>query len=285
MSDKIQRFIFDSFGIRGELVQLEASVQSMLDKHNYPPLIASLLQQVAAVSILLTTTLKFEGKMSVQLQTQNKLKLLVVQSNHNLGYRGIARYDKKADYSNMTFEELTRNGNLSITIEPKKGKRYQGYVELGQDSFAECIENYFNRSEQLKTRIWLFNDDNNRVTGLMLQALPDMLSQDSFDHLVYLSETLTQEECVTIEGNILLNRLFHQEKVRDLLIQEVKFECGCSRKKMLESISLFQEDEIQEIIQAKGNVAVKCEFCLDQFEFNEIDIKSQQAMVGNNTQH
>ena len=135
MSDKIHRFIFDSFGIRGELVQLESSIQSMLNKHNYPPIIAELLQQVAAVTILLTTTIKFEGKISVQLQTKEQMKLLVVQANHNLGFRGVARYDKKANYSAMTFEDLTKNGQLSITIEPKKGQPYQGLVELGQKDF------------------------------------------------------------------------------------------------------------------------------------------------------
>ena len=284
MSDKIHRFIFDSFGIRGELVQLQSSVQSMLSKHNYPLIIADLLQQVAAVNILLTTTLKFEGKMSIQLQTEDKLKLLVVQANHTLGFRGVARYDKQADYANMAFSDLTKNGQLSITIEPKNGKRYQGYIEIDQESFALCIEDYFNQSEQLKTRIWLFNDDN-KVTGLMLQALPDMLSQDSFDHLVYLSDTLSKEECLSIDGELLLNRLFHAESVRDLLTQEIRFQCGCNQKKMLDSVALFPENEIQEIITKKGKVTVKCEFCLNQFDFSQVEIKSQQAMAGNRTKH
>ncbi len=284
MPDKIHRFIFDSFGIRGELVQLEASVQSMLAKHNYPVIIADILQQVAAVSILLTSTLKFEGKMSVQLQTEDNLKLLVVQANHKLGFRGIARYNKDVDYSEMSFKDLTNGGHLSITIEPKKGKRYQGMVGLGRDSFAECIEDYFNQSEQLKTRIWLFNDDNS-VTGLMLQALPDMLNQDSFDHLVYLSETLTKKECLSVSGDILLNRLFHQENVRDLLTQDIRFQCGCNKKKMLDSVALFPEDELQSIINQKGFVTVKCEFCLTQFDFSELNIKNHHAFAGNSTKH
>jgi len=274
MTDNIHRFIFDSFGIRGELVQLESSIQSMLKNHRYPLVIADLLQQVAAVAILLTTTLKFEGKMSVQLQTQGKLKLLVVQSNHNLGFRGVARYDKQADYSDIQFKDLINNGQLSITIEPKRGKRYQGYVSLNKDTFAECIEGYFNQSEQLKTRIWLFNDGL-RVKGLMLQALPDMLNQDSFDHLVFLADTLTKEECLSVDVDILLNRLFHQENVRDLLARDVKFQCGCNRKKMLHSVSFFPEEEILAVLESKGKVTVKCEFCLEKFDFDGFDIKSQ----------
>ncbi|MBV1911301.1 MAG: Hsp33 family molecular chaperone HslO [Kangiellaceae bacterium] len=284
MSDKIQRFIFDSFGIRGEFVHLENASARMLENHSYPPIIADLLQQVAAVTILMTTTLKFEGKMSVQLQTPDRLKLLVVQANHRLGFRGIARYDESYDYSNMNFEELAKAGTLSITIEPKKGKRYQGVVELKENTFAKCIENYFNQSEQLKTRIWLFNNEH-QVKGLMLQALPDMLSQDSFDHLVFLAETLTEEECLAIEPDILLNRLFHQESVKDLLTQDIKFQCGCSRKKMLDSVALFPEDEIESLIAQKGKVSVKCEFCLSKFAFNQLQIKEHQAITGNQTQH
>lgn len=284
MSDKIQRFIFDSFGIRGELVHLETTTQRMLKNHNYPPIIADLLQQVAAVTILMTTTLKFEGKLSVQLQTPDNLKLLVVQANHELGFRGIARYDRKADFSNLSFKEMTEGGNLSITIEPKKGKRYQGYVELGKGNFAECIENYFNLSEQLKTRIWLFNDEK-QVKGLMLQALPDMLSQDSFDHLVYLAKTLSTEECLSVDSDILLNRLFHQESVRDLMSQEVKFHCGCSRKKMLDSVALFPEEDISSLLEEKGKVTVKCEFCLTQFDFSELHLKNHQALTSNQTKH
>jgi len=284
MSDTIHRFIFDSFGIRGEFVQLEASMQRMLQNHHYPKVISDLLQQAAAVSILLTTTLKFEGKMTIQLQTKGKMKLLVVQANHELGFRGIARYDKEANYDGMSFKDLIQEGNLSITIEPKKGKRYQGYVELGHDTFAACIESYFNQSEQLKTRIWLFND-NKQVGGLMLQALPDMLSQESFDHLVFLSETLTEEETLSIAPEILLNRLFHQESIKDLITQEAKFHCGCSRKKMLDSVALFTEQEINDMLSNNQQISAKCEFCLDKFDFSRLDIKSHQALTGNTTKH
>lgn len=284
MSDLLHRFIFDTHGIRGEAVELKETVERMLKDHNYPPVIASLLQQAAAVNLLLATTLKFEGKISLQLQTKGKIKMLVVQTTHKLGYRGLVRYDKTADYSDESFQELTQEGHLSITIEPLKGKRYQGIVPLDGDTLAECIENYFNQSEQLKTRIWLYNNES-QVFGLFLQALPDMLSEDSFDHLVYLASTLTEEECLSVASDIILHRLFHQESIRGMTTDTVKFTCGCSEKKMLDSLSLLPEEELAEIIETKGEVAVKCEFCLNQFSFSEIDIKAHHSVKGNDTRH
>ena len=284
MSDKIHRFIFDTHGIRGELVKLNQSSARMLKDHRYPPFIATLLQQAAAVNILLATTLKFEGKISIQLQASQLVKMLVVQTTHKLGFRGLVRFDKQADYSKVAFEDLTENGQMSITIEPLKGKRYQGIVPLNGKNLAECVENYFNQSEQLETRIWLFNDEE-QVFGLMLQALPDMLSQDSFEHLVYLASTLSKEECLSVDSDILLHRLFHQESIRGLAVYPVKFTCGCSKTKMLNSLNLLPEEDINEILASKGEVAVKCEFCLNQFRFSELDLKSSNSLKGNETKH
>lgn len=271
MADSIHRFIFDAYGIRGELIKLEESCQRMLHGHNYPPLIASLLQQAAAATVMLATTLKFEGKISLQLLTQSDLKMLILQTTHKLGYRGLARFDKTVNYTKKTFKDLSQGGQLTLTIEPKQGKRYQGIIPLQGESLAKSIEDYFNQSEQLKTRIWLFNNDT-MVCGVMLQALPDMLSQDSFEHLVYLASTLTAEECLSIDSDILLHRLFHQESIHNLTKQPVNFTCGCSDKKMLNSIHLLPKEEIQQILASKGNISIKCEFCLNRFSFSESEL-------------
>ncbi len=284
MTDKIHRFIFDAHGIRGEMVRLEDSCQKMLQNHKYPPTIASLLQQTAAASVMLATTLKFEGKMSIQLITQGCLKMLLVQTTHNLGYRGLVRYDQQADYTDLAFSDLVKDGQMTITIEPKKGKRYQGIVPLSGNSIAECIENYFNQSEQLETRIWLFNNES-QVYGMMLQALPDMLSKDSFEHLVYLASTLAQDESLSVDNEILMHRLFHQESIQNLVVEPVSFNCGCSEKKMLDSISLLPSEEIQQMLSEKGHIAVKCEFCWARFSFDEVDIKSHLSLDGNSTKH
>lgn len=284
MTDSIHRFIFEDYNIRGELVKLQESVQEMVAGHQYPKIIAELLQQAAAVNALLATTLKFEGKLSIQLQSQGALKVLSVQTNHQLEFRGIVRFDEKTDYSDTTFKELTESGQLFITIEPNKGKRYQGIVSLEGDSLAQCIEDYFNQSEQLKTRMWLFNDGQ-QVLGLMLQALPDMDSEESFQHLEHLASTLTAEECFSVDSDVLLHRLFHQETISNLSVDAIRFNCGCSQDKMLNALSLIKEEELKHIFEEKDEVSVTCEFCLSQYAFSELAIKKHQAVEGNSTSH
>lgn len=283
MSDTIHRFIFDNYAIRGELVKLDESSQRMIEGHDYPPFIATLLQQAAAVTTLLATTLKFEGKISLQLVTPEDLKMLVVQTSHKLSFRGVARYEEESDYSDMSFADL-KNGQMSITIEPLKGKRYQGIVPLNGQNLAECIENYFIQSEQLQTRIWLFNNDKH-VCGLMLQALPDMNETDDFDHLVHLASTLSEEESLSVDSDTLLHRLFHQESIKNLAADPVRFECGCSREKMLNSVSLLPQDQLDELFSTREEISVKCEFCLKLMRFSKPEIQLSRGVTGNETLH
>ncbi len=284
MSDNIHRFLFDTSSVRGELVKLSDTSNRLLNGHQYPPVIASLLQQVAAINVLLATTLKFEGKISIQLQSPGHLKMLVVQTTHDLKFRGLARYDESCDFSQFSFKELVKGGQLSITIEPTQGKRYQGIVPVEGEKLSDCIEQYFHQSEQLETRIWLFNNEH-QVCGVLLQALPDAFDQNAFEHLSHLTSTLNTEECLNHDTETLLHRLFHNEDMQLLSCETVTFNCGCNKQKMLNSINLLPEQEVDDIINNEGHLSVTCEFCLDHFNFSKLDIKTHKSVTGNNTRH
>jgi len=281
MADQLTRLIFDDFNIRGVAVRIKNDTEQLISTHNYPEPLAKLLLEAAAINAMLTTTLKFEGRISLQLQTPNSLKLLLVQTTHELEYRGVLRHE---DYAGEDFQTLTKNGQMVITIEPDKGERYQGIVALDGDSLTACIEGYFAQSEQLNTRLLVFSRATG-VFGLLLQALPDLSSEADFEHVETLAKTLTEDEAFALDNNDILHRLYHEERVRSLADETIEFVCNCSRDKMLSSLQLLQEEEINEIIQADGHVEIQCEFCLTQYQFSDLDIKSFGAVEGNDTRH
>ena len=47
----------------------------------------------------------------------------------------------------------------------------------------------------------------------------------------------------------------------------------------------INEEEIQDILRSNGHIEIQCEFCLDQYQFNELDIKTFLAVAGNETKH
>jgi molecular chaperone Hsp33 len=112
-----------------------------------------------------------------------------------------------------------------------------------------------------------------------------MLSEESFEHLVILAETLTHHECLSLANEILLHRLFHSESLKHLVADPVHFACSCSQKKMLKSLTLLSDEELEESLAEHNEISVTCEFCLNHFSFNELDIKTGKSIQGNATKH
>ena len=54
---------------------------------------------------------------------------------------------------------------------------------------------------------------------------------------------------------------------------------------MLDALILLADDEIKEILEDQGEVAMTCEFCLNHFTFSDLDIKQHRSVEGNATQH
>ncbi|NQU63934.1 MAG: Hsp33 family molecular chaperone HslO [SAR324 cluster bacterium] len=268
--DTLQRFIFSNSNVRGEIVHLNQSYQTVIQQADYPENLRGLMGEAMCAVILLTATLKFSGKLSLQLQGDGIVNLLLVQSTHNQEIRGSIQW--QGDSGTLSFRELVKNATLTITIEPEKGTRYQGIVPLDGDRLNLCLENYFLLSEQLPTRIWLTANDDG-AAGMLLQKLPETAQTESeiqWEHITILAETTTHPELLTLSNETLLYRLFHDEKVRLFDEQPVVFKCTCSKDRCEETIISLGRPEIDQIIQEQGHIAITCEFCATSYYF-EID--------------
>jgi molecular chaperone Hsp33 len=275
MNDQLQRFLLDNTDIRGELVRLDKSYKNTLDAHVYPDAVARLLGEFLAAAVLLSATLKFDGNISLQARSNGEIPLIVAEASSEHTLRGIVR---GADFaSSDDFKTLLSNGHMTITIEPKQGKRYQGIVSLEGDNLAECIESYFRQSEQLSTRVWL-SSNGKQVAGMMLQQLPSISDaqiearEADWEHATHLANTLTSEELLGLDFNQLLYRLYNQEQVRLFDPADLEFSCHCSRDRTLRALMTVGEKELLEIISEQGSIETDCEFCHQHYQFDAKDI-------------
>jgi len=282
-SDLLYRYLFEQADVRGELVQLRDSYEQTLGKHNYPASIANLMGEALSAVSLLIATLKFEGEITFQLQGDGPLNLLVVQGRHDHSLRGVARYDSDAflptDISEQWgLAELLGKGHLVITITPKQGERYQGIVGIEEPSLAANIERYFAQSEQLTTRIWLFADAVNgsqpACGGMLLQKLPDSQLSEAveFEHLEALTNTISQEELLTLDGSVVINRLYHQENTRLFDPDPICFLCGCSKEKSRQALLSLGGDELKQLAKEQEAIVIRCEYCSAEHRFSQTDV-------------
>lgn len=271
-NDCLFRFVFEHTHVRGELVHLDATWRAILERHDYPETVRPVLGHMLAAAALLSATIKIEGSLHLQLQGDGPMTLVVVQAMADRTLRGLAHWrdgDLPAD-----FRSLVGNARLSLTVDPGDGReRYQGIVVVEDDTVAAALEHYFQRSEQLATRLWLVADDQ-RASGMLLQQLPGVSEDaDAWNRDVRLGETITDQELLRLPVRELLHRLFHEEDVRLFDAEPLSFRCSCSRQRIETVLRGLGYQEVRDIIDEQGEVKVNCEFCNQCFSFDAVDVE------------
>ncbi|MDO4998022.1 MAG: Hsp33 family molecular chaperone HslO [Neisseria sp.] len=274
------RFIFDDMPVRGLHVQLQDVWQHIVKRKHYPLAIRRALGELLAAGALLSSNLKLDGTLTVQVQGQGRLKMLVVEATSEHTCRATARWDETANIGDdETLRDLLGdNGVFVITLQPKDGEPWQGVVPLEGESIAQMLMNYMQRSEQLETHITLAASDD-VVSGLLLQRLPEeALDHDAWAHVTALADTVTAQELCELDAQHLLYRLFHETPPRVFTPDELEFACSCSRGKVSDMLLLLGGEEVGSIVAEQGSVQIDCDFCYEQYVFDEADVNALFGM-------
>jgi molecular chaperone Hsp33 len=281
--DTLRRFVFERFPVRGHVVHLDATWRALHEDHVYPDAVRETLGEAAAATLLLAATLKFEGLLTLQLQGPGPMHLLVTQATHRNALRGVARW--RGGTPSRDLSALAGGGRMTVTIEnPDRTSRYQGIVPLSGERLAACFEDYFARSEQLPTRLWLAAT-RDRAAGLLLQRLPSGAraaaeedvhvateADEDWNRVLHLAGTLTPDELVQLPASELLHRLFYEEDVRLYDPTPAFFQCTCSRERVTGILRALGEREVREVLAEQGHVEVRCEFCNRAYRYDAVDV-------------
>lgn len=279
-NDELQRFIVEHAPIRGEFVSLIDSFQTILTQHPYPSSIRQLLGEALVVAVLLTATIKFKGRLSVQFRGKGKLKLLIAQCNDQFQIRALAKWDQDVSYDELM--QSLYDGVLMIRIDNASGgQQSQGIVSWKGHSLAEAIEGYFKDSEQLITKLWLAVNEN-QAAGLLLQMLPSSepqlsemqkeVAQLDWENIMTKTTKIQPEDMLQLDYQMLLRKLYPEEEIRMFPASAVSFRCGCSRKKGENAILTLGKEEAEEELTKHQTIVVTCDFCRQQFIFDRVDV-------------
>ena len=286
--DEVRRFIVENRPVRGHWVRLEGAWRELRAHRDYPQPVRELLGQAVAASVLLAATLKFRGQLTLQLQGNGAVSLLVAQCTHDYRLRAVARFDEAAvaalsagDASGETFHRLVgTDGRFAVTVEAdERSTRYQGIVPLSGDSLADSLEAYFARSEQLPTRV-LLAADGERGGGVLVQKLPQDAGTDEsqmteiWNQAQQGIETLSAADLLHSPVEELLGRGFAAQDMRLFRGAPVQFECRCSQGRVTSLLRALGADEVRDVLREQGAVTVTCEFCHRPYRFEEGDVEA-----------
>ena len=300
--DQVLPFTVEALDVRGRVARLGPMIDEILTRHAYPPVVSEALGQAVALTILLGSALKFEGRFQFQTRTSGAINMIVVDFEAPDRVRGYANYDKAMLRDGMTPADAIGFGQLGLTIDQGTNmSRYQGIVALDGQGLEAAAQQYFRQSEQIPTRVRLavgrvVHGENGtaptwRAGGLIAQFMPNspdrmrladlhpgdapeganiqnFIEDDAWVETQALVETIEDHELIdpTLESDALLYRLFHENGARVFDASPVLAKCRCSRERILDMLQSFPDQERREMIADDGKITVTCEFCSTRYE-------------------
>lgn len=282
--DTVTRFLFEGLDIRGALVHLGPSWQSLQQGRGYGPVEARLLGEMAAVTVLIAAQLKQPGRLTFQLRGGGPISLLVMDCDEQLRLRGMAR--AVANLAPAPVPQLLgadQGGQLMLNLDfPVARQPYQSFVPLEGDSIASIFEHYLEQSEQQAARLFLAASDQ-AACCLFLQKLPgaDALDPDGWDRISHLAATVKEAELLELDAATLLGRLFHEEilqgeqsskGVRLYDPRPVTHHCPEDREKVEGMLLSLGREEAEAVLAEHGEILVKDDICNREYRFSKEDV-------------
>ena len=271
--DAVRRFLFEATRMRGFLARLDDVVSAAAARHTERDPLRVVVGEALAAVAMLRATVKIDGSLGIQVEADGPVRFLVAQSGPDRSVRAFARAND--DPARAGAGGLLGNGSLAITIDPGPDRhRYQGVVELRGAPLSEAIERYFERSEQLDTRLWLACDGR-RAAGMMLQKLPgEEADPDAWNRILHLGATVTPGELYELPAETLLRRLFPEDDIRVFRPEPVAYRCGCERSTIEAVLRAMGREDVGALLESEGRVEVRCEYCDEVYRFDETDVRS-----------
>ena len=288
-SDTLQPFQIEGTNIRGRIARLSGSYQGILGTHLYPEPVAGILGETIALTAAISTSLKFNGILYLQTQSDGPVPMLITDVTSGGQMRGYARYKEDAlptkNKASHSVPDLLGSGHLTFTLDQGTlMDRYQGIVALEGNTIAECAQSYFLQSEQLETSIIIAtqpvaDEFPPRVAIIMIQKMPGesrlIITADEEDNhwqtANILLNTLTAQELLDprLSTDRLLYRLFNKIGIRLYEKKEIFYQCRCNQEKVAETLASFSTKELDGMKTEAGKITATCEFCGTVYAFDD----------------
>ena len=308
--DRVLPFQLDALGVRGRLVRLGPALDEVVERHGYPLAVARPLAESMVVCAMLATSLKYDGIFTLQISGDGPIKLLVTDQTSDGALRGYAQFDSwklaialgsgNEDAPDGYVPKLFGQGRLTFTVDQgQHTERYQGVVPLEGATLADCAHTYFRQSEQLPTGIKITSRRSDGADGchwhasaLMVQQMPEFDAgrlhvdaeqrEDDWRKAVILMASATEKEMLdpALPGTTLLHRLFHQEQPRVFERRAFAARCRCSRDRIDRVLRSIRREELDDLRDKSGRVAVKCEFCSTEYAYDDAELDKVYEPAG-----
>lgn len=268
-------------GVRIYAITTKNLVQDAADRHHTSHLATAALGRAMSGALMLAATMKDGERISLKFKGDGPMGEVVAEAQGTSvrGYVGNPDVFMPLKDGKLDIGGALGQGTITLTRYLQNGESFTGHAELANGEIATDITNYLYMSEQTPSSVALgvlVDKDGNVLAagGYFIQAMPDC------DEAVL--EKLGDNVSKTPYVTQLLELGYTPEKIIETLargleydIKEslpVKFECSCSREKILNMLATLKQSDIDYLTE-QPDAEVHCQYCNKIYRISSEELK------------
>ncbi len=268
-------------GVRIYAITTKNLVQEAADRHHTSHLATAALGRAMSGALMLAATMKDGERIALKLKGDGPMGEVVAEAQGTSvrGYVGNPDVFMPLKDGKLDIGGALGQGTITLTRYLQNGESFTGHAELADGEIATDITNYLYMSEQTPSSVALgvLVDKEGKVLaagGYFIQAMPGC----NEDVLEKLGDNVTKTPYVTQ----LLELGYTPEKIiatlargLDCDIKEslpVKFECSCSRDKILNMLATLKQSDIDYLTE-QPDTEVHCQYCNKIYHISSEELK------------
>ncbi|UWG99150.1 Hsp33 family molecular chaperone HslO [Dehalobacter sp. DCM] len=288
-------YLVKAFGFDGQVrayaAVTTATVGEAERRHHTWPTASAALGRTLTAALLLGATLKSEENLTVKIEGNGPLGVILADANAKGEVRGYVT-------NPQTHLDLTASGKLDVggavgsegmlTVTKDLGMRdyFSGQVPLVSGEIGDDFTYYLVKSEQIPSSVGvgvLVAPDNSiqAAGGFMIQLMPGTSEETIAEIEAHLKTIIPVSQMIRqgMTPEDMLAEVLGKNTVNILEKMPVQFKCRCSKEKITGALVSLGNDEIEDIIATDGKAEAQCHFCNEIYQFSLEELETMRDSV------
>lgn len=285
MNDYLVKALAFDGQVRAYAVRTTDTVAEAQRRHETWRTASAALGRTLTAGVMMGAMLKGEDKLTIKIEGDGPLGLILVDSNAKgeaRGYVNNPQVDFEANEHGKLDVRRAVGTNGTLTVVKDLGLRdfFSGQVPLVSGELGEDFTYYFVTSEQVPSSVGvgvLVNPDDTILAagGFIFQLMPGA-TDETITLLEERLKTIAPVSRLIQQGltpEEILEELFGKEQVNVLETMPVQFQCTCSKERFADAIIGLGSAEIDAMIEEDGMAEAHCHFCNEKYQYSKMELE------------
>jgi len=252
-------------------------------RHDLWPTSAAALGRLLTTSVIMGAMYKGDQELTIRVESDGPIGGMVATTNtygEVRGYVGNPHIFLQYDSGKLNVGQAVGNGFIHVTKDLKVRDTFTSSAQIQTGEIAEDFAYYFTASEQIPSAVGLgvLVDEDNTVKasgGFILQVMPGC-KKDTLDEIEAILSNIPPVSELVEKGTTPeeMVKLITNNKFELLEELDLSYKCNCHKEKFEKGLISLGIEQLQEIKEEDHQIEVTCQFCAEQYIFDEQEIQN-----------